>query len=69
MYSERVVERLRRIVTLFSVISMLYHETNGEWIQKALFHCVELTARIISTNMHQRVWNLVYEDCEGSVVV
>jgi len=65
MYSERVIERLHRISTLFSVIFMLYHATNAEWIQKTLFHCVELTARIISTNMHQRVWNLVYEDCEG----
>lgn len=65
VYSERVIERLHRIVTLFSVIFMLYHATNGEWIQKALFHCVELTARIISKNLHQRVWNLVCEDCEG----
>ncbi|KAI6218164.1 hypothetical protein M3Y99_01726700 [Aphelenchoides fujianensis] len=64
-YARRVVERLRRIVTLFSVLHMLYAQTSGEWIQKALFHCVELTARILATNMHQRVWNLVYEDCEG----
>lgn len=26
---------------------------------------MELTARIIATNMYQRIWNLVYEDCEG----
>jgi hypothetical protein len=65
MYSDKVVERLRRIFTLFSVVYMLYNTTNGEWIQKALYHCVELTARVLANNMEQRVWNLVYEDCEG----
>ncbi|KAI6194948.1 hypothetical protein M3Y96_01179200 [Aphelenchoides besseyi] len=65
LYTPRVVERLKRIVTIFAVLHMLYAQTTGEWIQKTLFHCVELTARILATNMHQRVWNLVYEDCEG----
>ncbi|CAD5229260.1 unnamed protein product [Bursaphelenchus okinawaensis] len=62
MFEESVVGRIDRSSSLLSMLFMLYRDNSREWIQKTLFHCIELTARTIATNIHQRVWNLVHED-------
>lgn len=62
MFELRVVDRLRRVSALLSALAMLYARRSAEWIRKSVFHCVELSARTLATNVHQRVWNLVYED-------
>uniref|UniRef100_A0A1I7SK67 Ras-GAP domain-containing protein n=2 Tax=Bursaphelenchus xylophilus TaxID=6326 RepID=A0A1I7SK67_BURXY len=62
MFDESVISRIERSASLLSVLSMLYQQVSRDWIQKALFHCIELTSRTVATNVHQRVWNLVHED-------
>ncbi|KAI1732568.1 hypothetical protein Ddc_01441 [Ditylenchus destructor] len=58
-----VVDRLQRALTIFSMIHILYVPTNRDWIHKALFHAIELTARVLATNLQQRMWNMLGEDC------
>ncbi|KAH7724076.1 hypothetical protein AAVH_08335 [Aphelenchoides avenae] len=65
LYSFAAIERLNRALTLLMLINMLYGDTIREWVQKVLFHTIELCARVIASNLQQRVWNLVYENCEG----
>lgn len=64
MYDFRIINCLERLLTIFYVMQMLYLEQNQEWISKAIFYTIELTAHVLASNLQQRVWNLIGQDCE-----
>lgn len=65
LYDFRVIDRLERSLTIFWVMHLFYIEQNQTWIQKAIFYTIELTARVLASNLQQRIWNFIGKDCTG----
>ena len=57
--AEIAEERMSRICAIFQTLDLLISESESksakEWLQKALFYSIELTARIIGTNLKDTV--------------
>ena len=57
--AEVAEERMSRIFAIFQTLDLLVSESESkyakEWLQKALFYSIELTARIIGTNLKDTV--------------